>query len=61
MESKTSNSSNVDNQRTGAIPDEKLPPDGASTSTALENSGDVCGSPDMEKTNLQILWKKGQN
>ena len=54
MESKTSNSSNVDNQRTGAIPDEKLPPDGASTSTALENSGDVCGSPDMEKTNLQF-------
>ena len=53
MESKTSNS-NVDNQRTGAIPDEKLPPDGASTLNAMESSGDVCGSPDVEKTNLQF-------
>ena len=52
-ESKTSDS-NVDNQRTSAMPDEKLPTDGASTSTEMENSGDVCRSPDMEKTDFQF-------
>ena len=53
MESKTSNSK-VEDERIGTISEEKLPPDGASASTAMENSGDVCGSADIEKTNLQF-------
>lgn len=53
MESKTSNSK-VEDERIGTIPEVKLPPDVASTSTAMENSGDVCGSPDLEKANLQF-------
>ena len=53
METKTSNSK-VEDERIGIIPEEKLPPDGASTSIAMENSGDVCESPDMEKANLQF-------
>ena len=53
-ESKTCNSK-VKDERIDTIPEEKLPPDGASTSTSMENLDDVCGSPDMEKTNLQLF------
>lgn len=52
-ESKTSDSKLKD-ERIDTIPEKKLPPDGASSSTAVENSGDACGSPDMEKTNWQF-------
>lgn len=52
-ESKTSNSK-VKDERIETIPEKDLPSDCAAESVAVENSGDVCRSSDMEKTNLQF-------
>ena len=52
-ESKTSNSK-VKDERIETVPEKDLPSDCAAESMAVENSGDVCGSSDMEKTNLQF-------